>query len=140
MEVLGVAASIVGILAAAGKICEILVPIASALGDKHNAKAIWSEVDSTRMILLSLQQLVNNLETVYLDHVDMVQVSNLRATLNEGNSLFSEVESLVSQLGTAEDRRSQMRWARQSGKVVSLISRMQGFKLTISVMLSILQW
>ena len=140
MEVLGVAASIVGILAAAGKICEILVPIASSLGDKHNAKAIWSEVDSTRMILLSLQQLVNNLETVYLDHVDMVQVSNLRATLNEGNSLFSEVESLVSQLGTAEDRRSQMRWARQSGKVVSLISRMQGFKLTISVMLSILQW
>jgi hypothetical protein len=125
MMALETAASIIGILAAAGKIAETLGPIVSAFPDvtKHTA-SVLSEVNNSRIILAALQRYLDDLSMSPRLRRELIQVEQLVATLTDGVLLFSELEELVFRL-TGATTVNRMRWAMKS---------------SITVMLNILQW
>jgi hypothetical protein len=141
-DALSVAASIIGILAAAGKVAETLGPVVSAFKDTTNtATAIYAEVNSSRTILTSLQALLNDLENSPERRRQLIQVDQLVAVLTDGVLIFNELEPLVLQLGNDTERwRTRIQWTIKKDKLNSFVSRMQLFKGSINVMLSILHW
>lgn len=142
MDGLSVVASVVGILAASGKIVEILGPVISSLKDATtSASAIYGEVNSTRVILSALQTLLDDLESSPENRRELIQVDQLLATLTDGTLIFSELEPLVLQLCTSAQKRAfWIQWTLKKGTLETLVTRLQHFKSSINVMLNILQW
>jgi hypothetical protein len=79
------AASIVGILAAAGNIAETLGLIVSAFRDvtKHITSVLF-EVNSSRIILAALQRKLDNLSMSPRLRRELIQFEQLVATLTDG--------------------------------------------------------
>jgi hypothetical protein len=141
MEALSIAASIVGILAAAGKIAETLEPFVSSVKDTTNIAAkVQAEVNSSVIILSALQALLNNLSQTTAERQSLIQVDSLLITLTEGVLVFDELEHLVAQLGNGKRWSNRIQWARKRYTLDALASRMQIFKGSMTLMLSILQW
>jgi len=136
------AAAIIGILAAAGKVAETLGPIVSAFKDvSKNIAAVLAEVNSSRIILSALHKYLDNLTSTPRTRRDLIQVDQLVATLTDGVLLFSELEAFVLQfVGTSIGFQSRIQWAWNDEKFATLVSRMQNFKTSMTVMLNILQW
>jgi hypothetical protein len=141
-EPLSVAASIVGILAAASKVAEVLGPVVTSLKDTpKTVTAIYAEVSSARIILAALQTLFNDLERSPKRRRELIQVDQLIATLTDGALIFSELEPHVLRFGTSADKlRARLQWARKKDVLDSYVSRLQLFKGSINIMLTILQW
>ncbi|KAF2649457.1 hypothetical protein K491DRAFT_698082 [Lophiostoma macrostomum CBS 122681] len=141
MDPLSVTASIVGILAAAGKVIEVIGPLVGALKDTaKTAATIHAEVNSSRIILSALQRLLADLGSTQVKRKELIQVDQLIATLTDGVLIFNELEPLVVQLGSStENLRARVRWALKRDPLESFVSRMQLFRGSISVMLNILQ-
>jgi hypothetical protein len=141
MDPLSVAASIVGILAAAGKVVEILGPVISILKEAQpSTRAICSEINNSIIILSALQKLFDDPDLIPRKRKDLIQLDQLIATFTDGVLLYSELEAHALQLGTATDTlRSRIQWARKEKDFASLLSRMQYFKSSISAILNILQ-
>ncbi|KAH8729099.1 hypothetical protein GQ44DRAFT_823826 [Phaeosphaeriaceae sp. PMI808] len=135
------AAAIIGILAAAGTVAQILSPAVAAFGDAtKNAAAVLSEVNQMRTILSALHGYLDDLEISPQERKQLIQVDQLVATLTDGVLLFSELEALALKLhkgGIGAVNRLQ--WLRNDGKFASIRSRMQCFKSSITIMLNILQ-
>lgn len=89
-----VAASIIGILAAAGKVAETLTPIISVLKDvnKHTA-IVLAEVNASRTILSQLHTYLHDLDALPGPRKDLIPLHSLVATFTDG-TLFSELDSL----------------------------------------------
>jgi hypothetical protein len=142
MEAIGIAASIVGVIAAAGKVGEILSDVLPSLTRlQHNAVALSSEVRSTEIVLCILQKFVAEPTTIVSKRRDLIQLEQLLAILTDGVLIFSELEALVTMLGTPADAlRSRLRWGRREKELGVLYTRLCSFKGTMSLMLNILQW
>lgn len=151
-EALGLAASIVGLLGAAGKIIEIVGPIVSSIKDVARITApIHTEVVNCRIILQALHGLLESLDNNGLTakvqlRAALIQVDHLVSVLTEGVLLFSELESLVLSCGECYDASEpvafqvRMKWARNEKGASDLLVRLQGFKSSTTVILNIFQW
>lgn len=139
---LSVAASIIGIIAAAGKVAETLGPFVSNVKDTKNiARTIQNQAKDSRSILQALQRLFDDLEQSPRRRRELIQIDQLRATLLDGAVIFSDLEPVVLQLGPAhESLRNRVQWVRKKDQLETFISRLELFKSSITVMLNILQW
>ncbi|KAH7072537.1 hypothetical protein FB567DRAFT_538348 [Paraphoma chrysanthemicola] len=135
------AAAIIGILAAAGTVAQILAPAITSFGDAtKNAAAVLTEVNHMRIILSALQGYLEDLSTSSPHRKELIQLDQLVATLTDGVLLFDELETLVKRLSKSKDGNvSRLGWARNDSKFASIKSRMQCFKSSITIMLNILQ-
>lgn len=142
MDPLSVAASIIGILAAATKVVELLKPVVSNVTEStKNAAILCSRIESSRNVLSALQKLLNNLNATPRKRKELVPLDHLVVSLTNGVLLFSELETIVLELGTStENFRTRIQWARRDKTLNMMISRLQGFEISISVMLNMLQW
>lgn len=142
MEAIGVAASIIGIIAAAVKVSEVLGPLVSTLKDTAKAATtIYVEVNTTKIILSALQNLLDDFGNVPRKRWELIQLSQLIATLTDGALIFSELEPLVLQLSTSVEKWStKIKWLRKKDELEKLANRLQHFKSSINVMLDIIQW
>jgi hypothetical protein len=139
---LSVAASIIGIIAAAGKVAETLGPFISTVKDTTKiAATIFAEVNSSKIVLSALQVLLDDIDSAPRKRRELIPVSQLVITLTDGAFIFSELESLVLQLSNSTEKWStRIQWARKKDTLVVFATRLQLFKSSISVMLNILQW
>ena len=142
MDPLSVTASIVGIIAAAGKVVEILGPIVSSVkGAQSSAKLVWAEVESCVVILSALQRLFDKLDSVPEKRKQLVQLDHLVATFDYGVFLFEDLERLVVRFDSApETIKSRVKWGYHEKDFAALLSRLQYFKSSMTLMLNILQW
>jgi len=148
MEALGVAASIVGLVTAAGKIIEIVAPFVSSIHDAARIAApVHAEVVNCRIILAALQRLVESLDKAptISRRAALIQVDDLISVLMDGVLLFSELESLLLSFGPGGDGKSipyrvRIKWVQNEKTVGAMLVRLQGFKSTTSLVLNIFQW
>jgi hypothetical protein len=142
LEVIGIVASVVGIIAAAGKVAELLNSAAPSFTQlQPNAIALSTEVSSTEMVLSALQGLLLTPDLVPEERRDMVQLSQLVTLLTNGALLLSDMEALVTKLGKPVDvLRSRIRWGRKEKELGVLYQRLNSFRGNMAIMLSILQW
>ncbi|KAH7072527.1 hypothetical protein FB567DRAFT_597913 [Paraphoma chrysanthemicola] len=136
-------AAIIGILAAAGQVAKALEPILSAfVHAPEHAHTILTEVKHTRTILSGLQSLFNDFDTSPRRRKELIRIDALVAALTDGVLLFSELEALIDQLGQVEPKATiliRTLWARHKSELDALVSRLLSFKISISLILSILQ-
>jgi hypothetical protein len=140
--VLEVAAAIIGLIAAGGKVVEILAPAISALKDTgRSAAAVRTEVKLASILLAALQRLLDELDKLPRRRRELIQVDQLITTLADGVLLFDELECILQELGSPEQAIiNRAKWAMKEKTFVSFCTRLQSFKASISVMLNILQW
>jgi hypothetical protein len=140
--VLEVAAAIIGLIAAGGKVVEILAPAISALKDtSRNAAAVRTEVKHTNILLTALQKLFEDLDTSPQRRKELIPVDQLIATLTDGVLLFDELESVSRKLGSPKQAiLNRAKWAMKEPTFAKFGSRLWKFKASIGVMLNILQW
>ncbi|KAI8306702.1 Modin [Colletotrichum sp. SAR11_59] len=140
---LSIASSIVGILAAAGKITDILGPYISAVRETPRiAASVHSEVVGSRIILSALHGLLQTLSAASRSRTLLVPIDDLIAVFTNGVLIFSDLESSITPicLDGADRIMGRMQWTRASGKLSDLLSRLQAFKQTTLLLLNILQW
>lgn len=143
---LSVAASIAGLLSAAGSVLKVLSPyIAAARDTPKIAAEVNGELHATTIVLSALQTLASNMESVSARRAALVRVDQVVAVLTNGVLIFSEIEASVGSLSLAEPSttplalRSRLQWAWKETELTRLLTRFQGFKLSISLILTILQ-
>ncbi|KAI8649340.1 DH domain-containing protein [Fusarium sp. Ph1] len=143
---LSIAASIAGLLSTTGQVAKFLGPYVSAAKETPQITAhVYSEVQSTQVILAGLQNLTQNLGAVQARHASLIAVHQVVTILTDGVLLFSELEAVVRSLPPREgsDQRLPLRarllWARKESTFTPLLTRVQSFKSSMSLILMILQ-
>ena len=149
MDPLSVAASIAGLLSAAGAVTKALAPyIAAARETPKLAVQVNSEIQGITIILSALQGLAQNLGSVPVQRAALIQVDHVVAVLTDGVLIFSDLEDAVRALNPFGDfsvsitrlgLRSRLQWARKESEITSLLARLQGFKSSASLILDIFQ-
>jgi cell division control protein 24 len=145
MDPLSVAASIAGLATAAGEVAKILKPYVSAASETVPpiALQVYAEVESTRTILSAVQRLINNLSLA--KNTSLIQVDDVVAVLTDGVLVYSDLEEAIGELrielpADSIPLRSRLLWAHKESKVKSLLTRLQGFKSSTSLILNLLNW
>lgn len=145
---LSVAASIVGILAAAAKIVEIVQPFISDVSNAPKiALTVHTEVSHIQLVLKSLRYFLQDLAaSTSSGRASFVQVDHIIILFTDGVILFSELESLLSPLkipngGHPQARlRQRVLWASKKNAISEVMARMQTFLTSLSAVLNIFQW
>jgi len=145
MDPLSTAASIIGILAAAGKVVEIIGPIAINVKDTPRIlTALHTEVTGIQVVLSSLQRLLDNLSDAPPARTSLIRLDQVIITLTDAVLAFSELQSFLQTLGMLEGQSlsisARLRLAINGSTTSNLVSRLQGHKATLSLMLNIMQW
>ncbi|KAH7009894.1 hypothetical protein EDB80DRAFT_415205 [Ilyonectria destructans] len=145
MDPLSVAASIAGLLSAAGQVAKVLGPYVSAAKETPEITArVHAEVQSAAVILSALKNITNNLASVPAQCARLIQVDQVITILTDGVLLFSELEAALRSLPSQElegsrlPLRARLLWARKESAFVTLLTRLQGFKSSVSLVLMIL--
>lgn len=140
---LSVASGIVGLLAAAGKVVEVLGPYISAAKDTPKiARAVNSEVVYFRIMLSALQALLDNLDTASSYRKQLIKIPDLQLMLTDGIFMFSELEASVLKITQSGSDRlvTRMQWARKEKDLAAALVRVEAFKNTTLMFLNMLQW
>ncbi|KAK3346545.1 hypothetical protein B0T25DRAFT_484494, partial [Lasiosphaeria hispida] len=146
MDPMSVAASIAGLLSAAGAVSRVLGPYIAAVRDTPKiAIQVNSEVQSATIILSALQSLAQNMASVRAQRAAIVQIDHVVAALTDGVLIFSELEATVGSLSLADFSitrlalRSRLQWARKETDFISLLARLEVFKSSVTLILTIFQ-
>ncbi|PVI06946.1 hypothetical protein DM02DRAFT_649288 [Periconia macrospinosa] len=144
MDPLSVTASIVGILAASGKLSELLRSIISTAKDAPQVVTqLGCEINEVRAALSSLQTLLTDLSSAPPSRAALIQLDQLIVILTESVLTFSELEAIVSPLAASPGKKfsliNRLKWTRAEGNCLKMVERLQRHKASISLMLNILQ-
>jgi hypothetical protein len=90
---------------------------------------------------VSLHALFDNLSEAPQRRRKLIQVDQLIISLTDGVLLFSELEAFVTGLDCpSKSMSARIIWAWKDDQMALLVSRMQRFQISMSLMLNILQW
>ncbi|KAF9775173.1 hypothetical protein IL306_006747, partial [Fusarium sp. DS 682] len=135
---LSVTASVVGILAATGKVLSVLGQIVDA---PQSIADMQSEIDDIRIIFSNLQSFLDRSQQLNPGRLALIQLGDLVAILTRTVIAFSELEILVRPLCTGERmypwRRVNWRW--QEAAALRLVNQLQRHKTSLSLLLQIYQ-
>ncbi|KAH7485963.1 hypothetical protein FOMA001_g5774 [Fusarium oxysporum f. sp. matthiolae] len=89
---LSVAASVAGLISITVEAVKFLSPYVSAAKETPQVAAhVYSEVQSTQVILMGLQNLTKSLGSVKVQHAVLIGVDQIVAILTDGVLLYSEL-------------------------------------------------
>ncbi|KAG5655204.1 hypothetical protein KAF25_010938 [Fusarium avenaceum] len=144
-DYLSVAASIAIIISTTVEVVKFLSPYVSAAKETPQVAAhIYSEVQSTQVVLIGLQILTKNLESVSIQHAAMIGVNQVVAVLTDGVLLYSELYQELQSLWSKDDVEKvplteRLQWVWKESTFATLLSRLQSFKSSMTLVLMILQ-
>lgn len=143
MDPLSIAASIVGLLAAASKVSSLItVIIGRAKEARRQAENVLREVNDIRLCLAQLQIFLSESTVASASHAKLVMVDQIMVVLTACVITFSELEEVVTTLQVDQPLRVPMkvRWAMKEQEVLRLLSRLQNSKASLNFMLTALTW
>ncbi|KAF4457352.1 cell division control protein 42 [Fusarium austroafricanum] len=134
---LSIAASIVGLLAAGGKVCEVLSTFINSTVDAPNsAAAALQNVEHMNLTLHSIQSLIDSLDTIDRSRKSLIQLDHLSIVVTHAVLTISELESIICREDSLMNR---LRWVWNEKKVLTLLPRLETQKTSLSLMVTILQ-
>ncbi|KAF5604294.1 Rho guanine nucleotide exchange factor scd1 [Fusarium pseudocircinatum] len=142
---LSVAASIAGLISITVEAVKFLSPYVSAAKETPQIAAhVYSEVQSTQVILMGLQSLTKDLGSVKIQHAALVGVNQVVAVLTDGVLLYSELHKELQSLWTKDavgkvPLRGRLQWVWKESTFATLLNRLQSFKSSMTLVLMILQ-
>lgn len=142
---LSVAASIVGILAASGKLYELIHTFVTTTKDAPQSLVTLDvETRQMRAVLSRLEILLHGLFSASLRRREMVQIDDLIATLTDTVNVYSELDALIVPYLVCEGEKLSFvacaKWTQVEAGCMKVVDRLQRHKASISLMLSIFLW
>ncbi|KAF3201557.1 hypothetical protein TWF679_011301 [Orbilia oligospora] len=142
MEALGIAASIVGLLAAGAKLIPWLVNIADKVADAPiSVKAVSSELKETIIILEAIQLYVLDRQAVTENRRALILLEHISVTLTGFVLTYSDLERHVDFVQPDKEISvfDRSKWLLKEKEILDVIRRLQNHKSSLSTMLNILQ-
>jgi len=144
MDPLSVTASVVGLLAAAGKAYALLETISSIQNAPTTIRDAQREIRHTEIALRSLHRFLQKLDPEPFHHasdrLEMIQVDELRVVLADAMLLFSSFESMLQSLAGRRRLRVSISWTRYTKQLDEHLGKVERYKSSLTFMLSILNW
>lgn len=143
MDPLSVMASVVGLLAAAGQVSSILSKVKSSIQDvPRSMEHVISEVKTFETSLSAIQIFIHELSLAQRQRIAMIQVDQLLATLTEAVLTFSELEALVRpfEMDSGKVMKERIRWYWKEDDIFRIMTRLERYKSSFTLMLNIVQW
>ncbi|KAK6720772.1 hypothetical protein SNK05_003868 [Fusarium graminearum] len=142
---LSVAASIAGLISITVEAGKSLRPYVSAARETPPIAAhVYSEVQSIEIILNGLQNVTSSLSSVHSRNATLIGVNQVITVLTDGVLLFSDLQDELRSLSPKNEddgipMRTRLRWVRKEGTLTALLTRLQGFKSSMTLVLMILK-
>jgi hypothetical protein len=140
MDTLSVAASVVGLLTAAGTISSILSTIKPSINDVPRLMVhVLSEVKEVEISLSAMHKFLTEISSAPIRRIALIQVDQLLVTLTESMLTFSELEAFVKPLAERSEisLRERVKWVWKEDVVSDIMQRLQRHKSSLSLMLNI---
>lgn len=141
-DLLSVAASVVGLLAAGAKLASLLSKTASLADAPSSAQAVLTELREISAALQYLQQFLNGLMNVPAGRQQYILVEHLEGTLTGCVTTYDELEVFVDGLKIVPSDMGvlgRFKWARKEKDIMNIVQRLQNHKSSLNLMLTILQ-
>ncbi|KAM0418931.1 hypothetical protein ACHAPT_012089 [Fusarium lateritium] len=133
---LSIAASVVGLLGAAGKICTALSSfVGSAIDAPAAARTTLATVEELRLSLEMVKHLVDTISSLPAMRRQLVRLDHIAITFSNCIITLSELESLVCFKDGIMHR---LKWAWSEKKVLILLPRLESQKSSLSLMVTVL--
>jgi len=139
MDPLSVAASIVGLLTAAGKIHALLETLSSIRNAPSTIREAQRETRHTEIALRSLHRFLHRLDPAN-PRLELIQVDELRVVLADAMLIFSSFESILQSLAGLARVRVTISWTKYTKQIDEHLAKLERYKSSLAFMLSILQW
>ncbi|KAI9172652.1 hypothetical protein HJFPF1_02161 [Paramyrothecium foliicola] len=133
---LSIAASIAGLLAAAGKIYDVLsLFISRTVTASTSVMSTLEIVGEMRLTLSAVQGIIESHESLSSSRKDLIQLDHLTMVITHSVVTISELEDLVCSENGLKRR---LRWAWNEKKVLGLLPRLESQKSSLALMVAIL--
>jgi hypothetical protein len=142
-ELLGIAASVAGLLSVAVKISTTVTAFASAMSDvPDSARDLLATVDGIWLTLSSVKKLLDSILQVPRERKELIHVPHLFLVFRETIISISELESIVCPSGVEGYASTwhRLKWVLEEKRISSVVQRVESHRTSLSTMLSILQW
>ncbi|UPK95370.1 hypothetical protein LCI18_006305 [Fusarium solani-melongenae] len=134
---LSIAASVVGLVAAAGKVYGVLSNFVSTAADApSSAASVLETVEQMKLTLSSVQSLIDSIESLDPSRKALIQLDHLSIVITHSVLTISELESIVCPKDGLMHR---LRWAWSEKRVMGLLPRLESQKSSLSLMVAVLQ-
>jgi hypothetical protein len=139
MDQLQVTSSITGIIAAATQVSNLLGQIKDA---PASIIAVLTEVDHIKNNFLALQRFLDKATRLSGGRAALIQLEDVVVVLTRTVLVFSDLESLVSPIsnGKKTSYPARLTWTRIQGRVMRLVNQLQRHKISLTLLLQIVQW
>ena len=144
MDPLSAAASIAGLLSAAATITTILkTTVATIKNAPQLAVNVLVEIADITACLSQLQTFLSGTATVSRSRKSLLMVDQIAVTLTNCVLIFSELEETIDDLKLNElilPVNTRIRFMLKEADIAKLLTRLQGSKLSLNLMLTTLTW
>ena len=143
MDPLSVSASIIGVLGAAAKVSSVLVTfVEKTKNAPDSVQELISEVNSLSAILTHLKVFLLGGANAARSRASLILVDQVFAALSECVVTFSKLEEV---LGTFQNEAewkvfNRVKWALEESSTFRILRRLRSNKMSLMLMLTILQW
>lgn len=140
MDPLTIGSAVVGLIAGASRIAPILYHFLTHTQDApKTASQILDEMNSVTAALERLQAYVMGAANANVARRSMLSLRNIVATLTACVTTYSDLELVLNKC-VDEGKVKKVKWLLNEGDIVALVQRVQAHKLSLMLMLTILQW
>ncbi|KAI3333740.1 hypothetical protein F4824DRAFT_232537 [Ustulina deusta] len=142
MDPLSVAASVVGLLAAGGKVTTLLFTVITKCKDSPTlARSILFEVADISAALGHLQDFLGDRTKATSERGNLILLDQLLTTLTGCVTTYSDLQFILTGLNISEDVGTfdRIKWMRQESRLNTLVQRLQSHKSSLTLMLTIIQ-
>jgi hypothetical protein len=141
MDPLSVGSAVFGLITAATRITPLLQHFVSRTRDApKSASQVLDEIQSTKAALEQLQHYLDGTATTNPGRREMLSLYNIVTTLTACVTTDSDLESVVINKCMTDGEVRRYKWVYHETKIVEMVQKVQHHKLSLTFMLSILQW
>ena len=137
------AASIVGLLAAAAKVSSILNSVTTRVRAAPKlARDALAEVTAISVCLDQLQSFLERAQTEIESREHLILVDQVLVVLSDCVLVFSELEQILDPLKLEEPWQAHraVKWMRREKDVAAILTRLQSSKASLSLIMTTLNW
>ena len=143
MDPLSIAASVVGLLAAANSVTMFLGRLVNdTAGAPELARHVMTEVYGIGSCLGGLKPFLLGTKAASTSRTAMIMLEQVIVTLTECMTAFSDLEKALEPLKSPQPNTvmERIRWARKDPILRRILSRLQTSKISLNLMLTMLSW
>lgn len=143
MDPLSVAASVVGLLAAGGKVSSLLVTVVTKGRDAANlAQSLLREVSDISAALGHLQSYILQRISVPPARGSLILLEHILTSLTGCVTTYSDLQATLDTLSIEPNMGvfDGFKWVRKESSLKEICQRLQNHKMSLTLMLTILQW